>query len=200
MINITKFGNFKDFETNKNKKQIILCNSFRSEIQYLSSLKNRNNGDYKKIPNYFINREGKVAGLLSDDSFSDFFNDYDVNKNSIIICLENLGWVTKMPLQEQYFNWIGEPISSGIFERKWREKIYWQEYTTGQVDSLVELCEKLTKKFSIHKTFIGHNTKVDGIKIFNGIVCRSNYNNKYTDPSPAFKFEEFKNRIENERD
>ena len=200
MINITKFGNFKDFETNKNKKQIILCNSFRSEIQYLSSLKNRNNGEYKKIPNYFINREGKVVGLLSDDSFSDFFNDYDVNKNSIIICLENLGWVTKMPLQEQYFNWIGEPISSGIFERKWREKIYWQEYSTEQVDSLVELCEKLTKKFSIHKTFIGHNTKVDGIKIFNGIVCRSNYNNKYTDLSPAFKFEEFKNRIENERD
>ena len=103
-----------------------------------------------------------------------------------------------MPLQEQYFNWIGEPISRGIFERKWREKIYWQEYTTEQVDSLVELCEKLTKKFSIHKTFIGHNTKVDGIKIFNGIVCRSNFNNKYTDPSPAFKFEDFKTRIENE--
>ncbi len=57
MINITKFGNFKDFETNKNKKQIILCNSFRSEIPYLNSLKNRNNGNYKKIPNYFINRD-----------------------------------------------------------------------------------------------------------------------------------------------
>ena len=78
--------------------------------------------------------------------------------------------------------------------------MFWQNYTKEQLDSLVELCEKLTKKFSIHKTFIGHNTKVDGIKIFNGIVCRSNYNNKFTDPSPSFKFEEFKNRIENERD
>ena len=37
-----------------------------------------------------------------------------------------------------------------------------------------------------------------GIKIFNGIVCRSNYNNKFTDPNPSFNFEEFKNRIEHE--
>ena len=77
-------------------------------------------------------------------------------------------------------------------------KIYWQNYTEKQLNSLVELCNKLTKKFSINKSFIGHNTKVDGIKIFNGIVCRSNYNNKFTDPNPSFSFEEFKNMIENE--
>jgi N-acetyl-anhydromuramyl-L-alanine amidase AmpD len=200
MINITKFGNFKDFETNKNKKQIILCNSFRSELPYLNSLKYRNNGKYKKVPNYFITREGKIVSLLTDDSFSDFFSDYDVNKNSIIISLENLGWVQKVPLNLDYFSWIGEKLSGEVYERKWRDKMFWQNYTKEQLDSLVELCEKLTKKFSISKTFIGHNTKVDGIKIFNGIVCRSNYNNKFTDPSPSFKFEEFKNRIENERD
>ena len=198
MINITKFGNFRDFETNKNKKQIILCNSFRSELPYLNSLKHRNNGNYKKVPNYFITREGKIVSLLTDDSFSNFFSDYETNKNSIVISLENLGWLQKVPLNTEYFSWIGEPVSGKVYERKWREKIYWQEYTNEQIDSLIELCEKLTKKFSIHKTFIGHNTKVDGIKIFNGIVCRSNFNNKYTDPSPAFKFEDFKTRIENE--
>jgi N-acetyl-anhydromuramyl-L-alanine amidase AmpD len=198
VTDIIKFGNFKDFEKNKNKKQIILCNTFRSHTLYLNSLKNRNNGNYKKVPNYLVTREGEIISLLSDDSYSNFFVDQDVNKNSIIICLENQGWGQKLPLSTNYFNWINEPIQGEVFEKKWRDKIYWQKYTDSQLDSLVELCNKITKKFSIHKTFIGHNTKVDGIKIFNGIVCRSNYNNKYTDPSPAFNFEEFKNRIENE--
>lgn len=198
MIDIIKFGNFKDFEKNKNKKQIILCNSFRGHNQYLNSLKNRNNGKYNKIPNYFVTRDGEVISLLSDDSYSDFFVDQEVNKNSIIVCLENHGWGQKVPLSNSFFNWVNEPIDGDIFEKKWRDKIYWQNYTEKQLDSLVELCNKLTKKFSINKSFIGHNTKVDGIKIFNGIVCRSNYNNKYTDPNPSFKFEEFKNRVENE--
>ena len=199
MINIKKFGNFKGFDKNKNKKQIILCDTFRNSIDYISSLKFRNNGKYKKIPNYLITREGKVLSLLSDDSYSNFFEDSEINKNSIIICIENLGWLEKVPLSHKYYNWINEEFNGEIFERKWREKIFWQKYTQEQYTSLKELSAKLTKKFSINKSFIGHNTKVDGIKIFNGIVCRSNYNNKFTDPNPSFDFEGLKNFIENER-
>ena len=54
-------------------------------------------------------------------------------------------------------------------------------------------------KFSIDNKFIGHNTKVEGIKLFNGIVCKSNYNDKFTDVNPSFDFELFKQNIENER-
>ena len=198
MVEIINFGKFKNFEKNKNKKQIILCNTYRNGINYLNSLKFRKNGSYKKIPNYIITKEGKVISVLPDDSVSFFFQDSNINKNSIIICLENLGWLEKAPLSTQYFNWIGEVGTDKAFERKWRDKVYWDEYTQEQIDSLVELCKKITKKFSISKTFIGHNTKVDGIKIFNGIVCRSNYSNKYRDLNPSFKFEDFKNRIENE--
>jgi N-acetyl-anhydromuramyl-L-alanine amidase AmpD len=198
MVEIINFGKFKNFEKNKNKKQIILCNTYRNSINYLNSVKFRKNGSYKKIPNYVITKEGKVISILPDDSVSFFFQDLNINKNAIVICLENLGWVEKVPLSSNYFNWIGEVVSDKVFERKWRDKVYWDEYTQEQLDSLVELCKKITKKFSISKTFIGHNTKVDGIKIFNGIVCRSNYSNKYRDLNPSFKFEDFKNRIENE--
>ena len=45
---------------------------------------------------------------------------------------------------------------------------------------------------------IGHNTKVDSISDYNGIVFRSNYEKSYTDLSPAFDFEEFKNLINKE--
>jgi N-acetyl-anhydromuramyl-L-alanine amidase AmpD len=195
MNDIIKFGNFTNFEKNKSKRQIILCNSFRGKLNYLNSLKYRNN---KKIPNYFISSDGEIVSLLPEDSYSNFFNDTDVNKNSIIICLENFGWLSKLPIEAGYSNWIGDIYSGKIYERKWRDKIYWASYKEPQINSLVELCQKITKKFSINKTFIGHNTKVDGIKIFNGIVCRSNYDNKFTDLSPAFDFEGFKTRIENE--
>ena len=198
MIDVIKFGNFKDFEKNKNKKQIILCDSQRNGEEYLNGVKFRNNGKYDKIPNYFVTREGKVISLISDDSYSNFFYDNEINKNSIIVCLENLGWLQKTPLDLGYHNWIGERTVDNVFERKWRDKTFWHQYTEEQLKSLSELFQKLTKKFSIHKTFIGHNTKVDGIKIFNGIVCRSNYNNKFTDPNPSFSFEGFKNMIENE--
>ena len=200
MTNIIKFGNFKSSEKNKNKnkKQIILCNTYRNKTNFLSSLKYRFNGEPNKVPNYLITRDGEILTILPDDQYSNFFIDGEINKNSIVICLENLGWLKKIPLENQYYNWIGEKCSSGITEKKWRDKIYWQNYTDEQYSSLSEICKKLIKKFSINKTFIGHNTKVDGIKIFNGIVCRSNYNNRHTDISPSFKFEDFKKTIEDE--
>ena len=198
MIEISKFGNFKNFDKNKNKRQIVLCETFRNSEDYLNTIKFRNNGNYTKVPNYLITKEGKVIGLLPDDCYSNFFKKNEIDRQSIIICLENLGWLKKLPIEGDYQNWIGGVCNSKPFEKKWRDKMYWDEYTPEQVESLVDLCKKLTKKFSINKTFIGHNTKVDGVQIFNGIVCRSNYNNKYTDPNPSFKFEEFKTSIENE--
>lgn len=197
-MEIVKYGDLKNFEKNKNKKQIILCNTYRNKTNYLASLNNRFNGNYKKVPNYLITREGEIISLIPDDSYSSFFNDHDVNKNSIIICIENLGWLKKTPLGMGYYNWIQETCADNVYEKKWRDKIFWQNYTDIQYESLIEICKKLLKKFSINKSFIGHNTKVDGIKIFNGIVCRSNYSNKYTDVSPSFKFDEFKKTIENE--
>jgi len=198
MLEIKKYGKFPKFEKNKKKKQIILCHSFRPKENYLNGLKYRKNGEYGKIPNYFITKEGEILNLISDDSYSKFFSDSDVNRNSIVICLENLGWLNKTPLGLSYSNWIGDIYSKTIFERKWKDKIFWEPYSEEQLSSLVELSKKLLTKFSIDNKFIGHNTKVDGTKLFNGIVCRSNYNSRYTDISPAFQYEKFKKIIEND--
>ena len=198
MFNIVKYGKFKTKYKNKNKKQIILCNTFRDVSNYLMSLKYRNNGEFQKIPNYIIGKDGRVLQLIPDYSYSEFFGKNEINKDSIIICLENNGWLNKSILNPNYHNWIGEEIGKEVFFKKWRNKLYWDKYTPEQLDSLTTLCHKILKKFKIEKNFIGHNTKVDGIKIFNGIVCRSNYDNQYTDLSPAFEFELFKKNIENE--
>jgi N-acetyl-anhydromuramyl-L-alanine amidase AmpD len=196
MSNIVKYGKFVNFDKNKKKKQIILCHSFRNYDEYLNSLKYRLNGKYDKIPNYFITKNGEILNLISDDSYSNFFFDSSINKNSVIICLENLGWIEKTPLGLSYSNWIGDIYSKSVFERKWRNKLFWEPYPKEQIDSLISLSKKLIKKFSIDNKFIGHNTKVEGIKLFNGIVCRSNYNNVFTDLSPSFDFEYFKKNIE----
>lgn len=198
MVNIIKYGKFDKFEKNKNKKQIIICHTYREVNNYLNSLKFRKNGKFDKIPNFVITKEGKILKLIPEDGYTSFFDSKEVNKNSVIICLENLGWLSKVPLSNRYSNWINETTSKEVFIKKWREKNYWDTYSEEQINSLIELCKKILKKYSINKSFIGHNTKVDGIKIFNGIVCRSNYENKYTDVSPAFNFEYFKNQIEND--
>jgi hypothetical protein len=56
----------------------------------------------------------------------------------------------------------------------------------------------LLEKFSIDKKCIGHNTKVEGIEKYVGIVTKSNFDVEYTDVSPAFDFEQFVKYIENE--
>ena len=198
MLNIKKYGKFPKFEKNKNKKQIILCHSFRPQNEYLTSLKNRNNGNFDRIPNYFINKKGDIISLIPDDSYSNIFTDTEINRNSIVICLENLGWLKKTPLGISYSNWIGDIYCKDIFEKKWRDKIWWEPYPIEQIDSLIGLSKKLLSKFSIDNRFIGHNTKVEGVKLFNGIVCKSNFNNRFTDLSPSFNYEYFKNNIENE--
>ena len=44
----------------------------------------------------------------------------------------------------------------------------------------------------INKDFVGHNVKVGGVEKFEGVVCRSNYSEFFTDLSPAFNFEKIK--------
>jgi N-acetylmuramoyl-L-alanine amidase len=189
MIEIKKWGKIKPFSKSKIKRQIIICSTLRPAGVYLQSLKYRHNGEYGKVPNYVITREGDILNILPDLSYRKFFNDDEINQNSIIICLENLGWLKQLPLKTFYSNWIGDIYKEDVFEKKWREKDFWQPFTEKQINGLSELCEQLFNKHSIKNKFIGHNTKVDGIRIFEGVVCKSNFDTKYTDVSPAFDFE-----------
>ncbi len=94
MINeIIKYGDFSSLGKNQNKKQIILSNTSRNIKDYLQSLKYRYNGKYDKIPNYIVTREGRILQLLDNDDYTKFNRDKKVDENSIIISLENLGWL-----------------------------------------------------------------------------------------------------------
>jgi N-acetyl-anhydromuramyl-L-alanine amidase AmpD len=198
MIDIIKYGEFKPVGKQKKKHQIILTHTSRNINDYLQSLKFRFNGDFKRIPNYIITREGKIIQLLGNTEHSEYFKDPNVNRNSIIISLENLGWLQKEPLTDHYINWIGDIYKGDVFEKKWRDYFFWQPYTETQVDNLGLLCKELFENVKIKPQIVEHNTKISGIEKYCGIVTKSNFGVDYTDVSPAFKFNELLKKIENE--
>ena len=199
MLNIEKYGNFKTTGKQKKKKQIILCHTSREVEEYLTSLKVRYNSKYDKIPNYLVTKNGKILQLLPDECHTNFFSEDNINRNSIIVCLENLGWLEKKPLTNYYINWKGSIYNQEVYEKKWRDFFFWEPYSDEQVKSTAELCSHLTEILKIKKGCIGHNTKFEGIEHFEGIVSKSNFDGKYTDLNPSFNFGDFVKLLENEQ-
>jgi len=199
MDDIQKYGNFKTTGKQKKKKQIILCHTSRDIEEYLVSLKYRYNGKFDKIPNYVISRSGEILQLLPDNGNTNFFGDENINRNSIIVCLENLGWLEKKPLTNHYINWKGSIYTEEVYEKKWRDFFFWQPYTSNQIQATADLCTHLSETLHIEKRCIGHNTKVDGVHRFEGIVSRSNFDSNFTDLNPSFNFENFTKNIKNEQ-
>jgi N-acetyl-anhydromuramyl-L-alanine amidase AmpD len=185
--------------TNQNKTQIILTHTSRDVEEYLTSLKYRMNGKFPRIPHYVVAKDGSVIQTLSEEQYSDFFYYSQINEQSIIVSLENLGWLEKVPLKDQYTNWIGNIYKGAPYEKKWRDYFLWEPYTEAQMLSTAELCIKIVNKHNIEKKSVGHNTLISGIENHGGIVSRSNYNNDFTDVSPAFNFDRFVNYIKNEQ-
>jgi len=198
MVNITEYGNFQPIGISDNKQRIILCHTSREVKEYLTSLKFRFNGKYSKIPNYVITRKGEILKLMDNNHFSFFFYEDMINETSIVISLENLGWLEKAPLKDYYINWIGNIYKGEVYERKWRDYIIWEPYTDEQIISCANLCKLITKDFNINKKCIGHNTKIDQAEKISGIITRSNMDVKFTDLSPAFNFEVFIEKLEDE--
>ena len=199
MLNIQKYGNFTPTGKQKKKKQIILCHTSREVEEYLASLKFRYNGKFDRIPNYVITRDGRILQLLSDISYTNYFNNENINRNSIIICLENLGWLEKKPLTNSYINWKGSIYNEQVYEKKWRDYFFWEPYTTSQIESTADLCNQLNETLRIDNRCIGHNTKVVGVENFEGIVTKSNFDSDFTDLSPSFNFETFRKLLKNEQ-
>ena len=199
MLNIEKYGNFKTTGKQKKKKQIILCHTSREVEEYLTSLNVRYNSKYDKIPNYLITKNGKILQLLPDEGHTNFFSEDNINRNSIIVCLENLGWLEKKPLTNYYINWKGSIYNQEVYEKKWRDFFFWEPYSDEQVKSTAELCSHLTEILKIKKRCIGHNTRFEGIEHFEGIVSKSNFDGKHTDLNPSFNFGDFIKLLENEQ-
>ena len=168
--------------------QILLCNTHRDIKNYLKGLKLRNNGNYEQIPNYVIDKKGKVHRLNKDDASLHYLSGYR-KEGVIVVCLENRGWLRRRSSDGKYVDWLGDIYKSDVFSKKWRNKLYWDKYTDKQIEVTKKVIKEICKKNNIPNEFIGHNVLVDGIENFKGVVSRSNYNEYWTDINPSFNFE-----------
>ena len=174
--------------TKVESKQILLCNTNRNSKDFLNSIKFRLNGNYKKVPNYLIEKSGKINNLNKEDVTPYFLDGY-TNKGVVVVCLENVGWLKRRSVDGKFVDWLGDIYKGDMFEKKWRGKHFWDIYSNKQMESTLKLVKDICKKQNIPQDFIGHNVLVDGIENFKGIVSRSNYNEYWTDINPSFNFE-----------
>jgi hypothetical protein len=197
MGNLYELKDFKEKGSNKNKRQIILADTRRDYKNFLNSLKYRYNKKNPYLPNYVITKNGDIYEILKPDKFSEYMNDNEIDKNSIIICMENHGWFKKNPLENTYVNWIGDIYKKEVYEKKWRDQFFWDTYTEIQMKTLTNLVKELCEKFKIPKESIGHNVKFEGVEHFKGVVSKSNFDFIYKDVNPSFNFKQFKELLEN---
>lgn len=199
MVNLSESIEFNIKGTNQNKKQIILTDTRRPYNLYINSLKYRYNKKNPYIPNFVISKAGEIFEIMKPENYSSFMNDIDVDKNSIIISLENLGWMRKNHLNNYYVNWVGDIYKEEVFEKKWRDQLYWDKYTNEQYENLVKLITMLNNNFKIGFDCYGSNVRYDEIKNFKGIVSKSNFDFIYKDVNPSFDFKLLKKLLKNDK-
>lgn len=180
------------------KKQIIIAHTASDNMRHFVKWKHRLSGRYKKTAAFTIDFAGNVYQHFDPIYFSEMFGNLDQDKKSIIILLENEGWLTKNSEKNEFLNWIGHIYNrpDSVHERKWRGYTHWAPYTKEQFESTVELVGKLCDDFFIDKLAVPHNTKIDNLDDFKGVLYRSNFEKHYTDLSPAWNCEEFKYKLE----
>lgn len=178
----------------------MLTHTSRAVSYYMMTLKYRYGGKYEKIPHYLISKEGNVKNFFEPKYSSNFFGVKKIDNRSVIITLENNGWLKKHHLSGKFMNWIGDIYFKKPYEKKWRGYGFWDHYTEEQYDALAKLIKELSTEFDIPLEYVGHNTKVTGVENFKGITSRSNYSDIYTDVSPAFDFKKLKVKTNEQED
>jgi hypothetical protein len=188
--------NFHYTKRKSKKTQILLCDTLRPYSYYINSVRYRYDGKNKKIPHYVVTKRGEIFNLMPSEYSSNFLK----SKGTIVICLENLGWFNKSTLAPMYVNWIGDVYRGEPHCARWKDRFFWDVYTSDQIIALANLVELLHVKHQIPKTLINHTAEIPNPTKFVGILARCNYCNIYTDISPAFPTKLLVKLLENEQE
>ncbi len=183
---IIKNNSIKHYDTVKEK--IVLINTSLPAEDYFNGLKLRYGGKYDKVPAFTIDRSGVVYQHFDSRYTSKILDNDSLDRQAIVISLENVGWVDFDSVFVDYYDWRGVRYDGPIIEIPWRGKRFWAEYSNEQFSSLIELIDYLCKEHSITKKFIGNNV-ISAIKNYKGVINRSNFSKQHFDLTPAFDFE-----------
>ena len=189
--------NYIHEETIKNK--ILIGNTFTTNMNHYVGWVTRYNGKYKKTANYTIKLDGTIYEHFNPKYYSNFTDDIYFDKTIISIVLENEGWLIKdLNDENKYINNVGNIYNrvDDVIIRKWRSNKYWAPYSEKQLESTIKLINKLCIEFDIPLEVISHNTKINKVNNYKGVLYRSNLNNYFTDVNPSWDFTNFKDKLE----
>jgi N-acetyl-anhydromuramyl-L-alanine amidase AmpD len=190
-----KENNYNPIKTKKNK--IIIGHTSSNMMNHVNGWHKRLNGKYKKTSHFTVSLDGKTYKHFDLDYYSNLMHDENINKHSVFVLVENEGWLENN--KNRFINYFGDIYnrSDSVFKKTWRNKNFWAPYNEKQIDSCAELVNHICEELSIKKEVITHNTLIDNIYSCEGIYYKSNFQKYYTDISPAWDFNKFKNKIEN---
>ena len=190
-VETIKKENLNHSKRSYKKKQILLYDTKRRIDDFINKIKYRQNGQYEDLPHFIVTKMGDIYQILDPKYYSKTFGDKDIDCRQIKVAIENLGWLSKNTITGYFNNWIGDPYRSDPYVRSWREKFYWDRYTEPQMESIVKLCIDLCESHNIKERVVPSNGYIEKIDKFQGIVCKSNFSNIYTDINPSFNFKKF---------
>lgn len=187
------------------KRKIVLTETGFDKMKHLYRLSINDYEPLKNTPHFTIDEKGIIYQHFDTEYYSKFIDDpkvYEVNEQSIIISMVNLGWLTYLIGKENPINWSGIEVKTQkrIFEYNgnFRNCTFFHTYTKKQIKSCADLCLFLLEKHNIKKEFTSHPFLMDDntqLLEFEGICSRSNLSNSYKDVSPAFDFVNFSKLI-----
>ena len=173
------------------KTKILLYDTNRRNDDFLMKLKYRRNGEYEDIPHFVVSKVGEIYEIFDTDYYSKTFGDKDLDMRFIKIAVENLGWLNKNTINGYFFNWIGDPYRLEPYIKNWRNHFFWDRYPNDQLIKLSELCDMLVDKYNVKKYIVPSQGYYENASKINGVLCKSNFSDIYTDINPSFNFNLF---------
>jgi len=173
------------------KNQILLYDTTRRFDDFVSKIKYRKNGEYEDIPHFIISKLGNIYQIFDTNYSSVTFKNPEIDKKQIKIAIENLGWLSKNTINGFLNNWIGDPYRTEPFIKSWRNHYFWDKYNQDQINSVHKLCEFLCEKHKIKRQIVPSQAFFKNASKFNGVVCKSNFSDIYTDINLSFNFKNF---------
>ena len=200
LINNTtyKLDNKNYYEKEFLKQQIVIGNSFSSNMSHVIGWKTRHNGEYKRTAPFSIDIFGNIYQHYDPKYYSKVFDSGEIDKHIILILIENEGWLIKDSIKNEYIDWVGNIYNrkAEIIEKRWRNHTYWPSYTNEQMESALKLVKYLCNMFDIPLRTVNHNTKFMEVYEFRGVLYKSNFETYFTDVNPTWDANVFKNKLE----
>ena len=131
-----KVNEINHYKTNSVKTQIVIALSLRKNDHHITRLSHKDFGKTKKWNTYTVSRNGKIYQHYDDKLHSDFLGIKVIDRQSISIVLENMGYLFETNNGE-FVNWLNEKCDTNhVVEKSLLGYDYWENIPKLQMKSV----------------------------------------------------------------